>query len=79
MLITILAAGTRGDTQPYIALGLELKKSDHHVLIATFENDETSILSVIVFIKYFFMLLFTYIIIFFEEKYEGKKRIFILY
>ena len=37
MIITILAAGTRGDTQPYIALGIELKKSGHNVRIATFE------------------------------------------
>jgi sterol 3beta-glucosyltransferase len=45
MLITILAAGTRGDTQPYIALGIELKKAGHHVRIATFENDEAFIKS----------------------------------
>ncbi len=38
MLITILTAGTRGDTQPYIALGLELKKAGYTVRIAAFEN-----------------------------------------
>jgi sterol 3beta-glucosyltransferase len=45
MLITILAAGTRGDTQPYIALGIELKKAGHHVRITAFENDEAFIKS----------------------------------
>jgi sterol 3beta-glucosyltransferase len=40
MLITILAAGTRGDVQPYIALGLELKKTGHNVRIVTFKNFE---------------------------------------
>jgi sterol 3beta-glucosyltransferase len=45
MLITILAAGSRGDLQPYIALGIELKKSGHHVRIATFENDEAFVKS----------------------------------
>ncbi|MDX1921396.1 MAG: glycosyltransferase [Candidatus Caenarcaniphilales bacterium] len=38
MLITILTTGTRGDTQPYIALGLKLKASGHTVRIAAFEN-----------------------------------------
>jgi len=38
MLITILTAGSRGDTQPYVALGLALKKVGHRVRIATFEN-----------------------------------------
>ena len=45
MLITILAGGTRGDTQPYIALGLELKKSGHNIRIAAFENDEAFVKS----------------------------------
>lgn len=45
MLITILAGGTRGDTQPYIALGMELKKSGHNVRIAAFENDEAFVKS----------------------------------
>jgi sterol 3beta-glucosyltransferase len=38
MLITILTTGSRGDTQPYIALGMELKKSGHEVRVAAFEN-----------------------------------------
>lgn len=41
MLITILTAGTRGDTQPFIALGLALKKAGYNVRIAasaTFED-----------------------------------------
>ena len=38
MQITILAAGTRGDTQPYIALGKELMKHGNQVRLATFEN-----------------------------------------
>lgn len=38
MLITILTSGTRGDVQPYIALGLELKKVGYSVRLATFEN-----------------------------------------
>ncbi|MCX7748032.1 MAG: glycosyltransferase [Clostridia bacterium] len=45
MLITILTAGTRGDTQPFIALGLELKKAGYTVQIAAsecFENFVTS-------------------------------------
>jgi sterol 3beta-glucosyltransferase len=37
MIITILAAGTRGDTQPYIALGVELQKIGYTVRFATFE------------------------------------------
>jgi sterol 3beta-glucosyltransferase len=40
MLITILAAGTRGDIQPYIALGMEIKKAGHDVRVATFKNFE---------------------------------------
>jgi sterol 3beta-glucosyltransferase len=38
MLITILTAGSRGDTQPYIALGLELKKAGYAVRIAASEG-----------------------------------------
>jgi sterol 3beta-glucosyltransferase len=38
MLITILTGGSRGDIQPYIALGLELKKAGQRVRLATFEN-----------------------------------------
>lgn len=38
MLITILTAGSQGDTQPYLALGLALKKAGFTARIATFEN-----------------------------------------
>ena len=38
MLITILAAGSRGDVQPFIALGVELKKAGYDVRIAAHEN-----------------------------------------
>lgn len=38
MKITILTTGTRGDTQPYIALGMELIKAGHSVRLAAFEN-----------------------------------------
>jgi sterol 3beta-glucosyltransferase len=38
MLITILTAGSRGDTQPYIALGIELKKAGHTARIAASEG-----------------------------------------
>jgi sterol 3beta-glucosyltransferase len=41
MKITILTAGSRGDTQPYIALGLALQKAGHPVRIATFGNFKT--------------------------------------
>ncbi len=34
MNITILSAGTRGDTQPFVALGQELQKSGHRVRLA---------------------------------------------
>ena len=37
MLITMLTTGTRGDTQPYIALGLSLKKKGHRVRIVASE------------------------------------------
>jgi sterol 3beta-glucosyltransferase len=45
MVITILTAGSRGDIQPYIALGLELKKAGHAVRMVTFENYETFVKS----------------------------------
>jgi sterol 3beta-glucosyltransferase len=45
MVITILTTGSRGDTQPYIALGLELKKANLGVRIAAFENYETFVKS----------------------------------
>jgi sterol 3beta-glucosyltransferase len=38
MRITILAIGSRGDVQPYVALGVELKKAGAFVRIVTFEN-----------------------------------------
>ncbi len=40
MQISILAAGSRGDTQPYIALGLALKNEGHAVRIAGFQTFE---------------------------------------
>jgi sterol 3beta-glucosyltransferase len=43
--ITILAAGSRGDTQPYLALGLALKQKGCNVRFATFKNYETFIKS----------------------------------
>ena len=45
MQITILTMGTRGDTQPYIALGLALKKAGCGVKVAAFENFETFVKS----------------------------------
>jgi sterol 3beta-glucosyltransferase len=38
MLIAIITTGSRGDTQPYIALGIELEKAGHKVRLAAFEN-----------------------------------------
>jgi sterol 3beta-glucosyltransferase len=38
MTITILTSGSRGDTQPYIALALALKKTGYQVRLAAFEN-----------------------------------------
>ena len=35
MNITIISLGTRGDVQPYVALGLGLKKAGHNVKLAT--------------------------------------------
>ena len=40
MVITILTAGSRGDVQPYISVGRELKKAGHAVRVATFKNFE---------------------------------------
>lgn len=45
MTISILTAGTRGDIQPYIALGIALKKAGYSVRVATFENYGTFIKS----------------------------------
>jgi sterol 3beta-glucosyltransferase len=39
MKIVITTIGTRGDLQPYIALGLGLKKSGHEVLIVSAKNE----------------------------------------
>jgi sterol 3beta-glucosyltransferase len=41
MLITLLAPGTRGDVQPYLALGMALKKRGLRVRVATFSIFET--------------------------------------
>jgi sterol 3beta-glucosyltransferase len=41
MLITLLAPGTRGDVQPYIALGVALKKRGLSVRVATFSIFES--------------------------------------
>ena len=38
MHITILALGSRGDVQPYAALGTGLKQASHQVRLITFEN-----------------------------------------
>ncbi|MDQ7029187.1 MAG: glycosyltransferase [Ardenticatenia bacterium] len=36
--ITILTAGTRGDVQPYVAVGIGLQSKGHQVRIATHRN-----------------------------------------
>lgn len=41
MLITLLAPGSRGDVQPYLALGITLKKRGLRVRVATFSIFET--------------------------------------
>lgn len=43
MKITILAVGTRGDVQPYIALGLGLQNAGHEIRLAGSSNFETFI------------------------------------
>ncbi len=40
MRIAITTVGTRGDLQPYIALGLGLKQAGHEVLIVSSKNEE---------------------------------------
>ena len=40
MRIAIVALGTRGDLQPYIALGLGLQQADHQVRLISAENEE---------------------------------------
>jgi sterol 3beta-glucosyltransferase len=41
MKIAITTVGTRGDLQPYIALGLGLKNSGHEVIIVSAKNEES--------------------------------------
>src|SRR5512135_2003468 len=38
MRITLLAAGSRGDIQPYLALGVGLQTAGHRVRFAAFRN-----------------------------------------
>ena len=38
MLLTIVTAGSRGDVQPYVALGLGLRRAGHRVRLATHET-----------------------------------------
>jgi UDP:flavonoid glycosyltransferase YjiC (YdhE family) len=40
MRIAIIAPGSRGDVQPYIALGKGLKKAGHVVRLVTHQNFE---------------------------------------
>ena len=40
MRITILSAGSRGDTQPYVALGVALRQAGHTVTLAASEGFE---------------------------------------
>ena len=37
-MLTIVTAGSRGDVQPYVALGLGLRRAGHQVRVATHEN-----------------------------------------
>lgn len=41
MRVTILAVGTRGDVQPYVALGLGLQSAGHIVRVAAASNYES--------------------------------------
>jgi sterol 3beta-glucosyltransferase len=45
MKITILTFGTRGDVQPYLALGLGLKAAGHDVMIATLAEFKSLVLT----------------------------------
>ncbi len=45
MNITILAVGSRGDVQPFVAVGLGLKAAGHHVKLATHSNFEQFVTS----------------------------------
>lgn len=38
MHLTIIAVGSQGDVQPYVALGVGLKAAGHHVQVATLSN-----------------------------------------
>jgi sterol 3beta-glucosyltransferase len=44
MKICILTMGTRGDVQPYIALGMGLKTVRHEVPIATLDEFKSPVL-----------------------------------
>ncbi len=49
-MITILTTGTRGDTQPYIALAVELKKLGYAVKIVALKGfEEFNELTVVAF------------------------------
>jgi sterol 3beta-glucosyltransferase len=41
MRITIVAFGSRGDTQPYVALGKGLQRAGHTIRIVTGDDFET--------------------------------------
>lgn len=45
MKIAILALGSRGDVQPYVALGLGLKQAGNTVCLVTHENFESLVTS----------------------------------
>ncbi len=45
MKVTILSVGSRGDVQPYIALGLGLQAAGYDVLLATHSNFEDFVIS----------------------------------
>ena len=45
MLISLLAAGSRGDVQPFVALGVSLKQAGYSVRIVASENFETLVTS----------------------------------
>ncbi|MGK7951371.1 MAG: glycosyltransferase [Xenococcaceae cyanobacterium] len=51
MNITILSIGTRGDVQPFLALGLELQRSGHDLKIVTHATNELG-LEVLVLFSY---------------------------
>lgn len=45
MRVTIVTVGSRGDVEPYIALGLGLQSAGHEVRLATHADYETAIRS----------------------------------